>query len=268
MVTLAPPPPSPRPLAGIPDIARSEFRKLRSVRSTFWTLFAAVTSNVVIAAFAAILLPGQLGAHEKATVDAVRLSLAGLHLAQIAFGVLGVLVITSEYGTGMIHATVSAVPRRRTLLASKAMVFTGTALIVGITASFAAYFTFQAFLSDDSLRSSLADPGVVRAVAGGGLFLTVLGLLGLGLGAIIRVSAGAIAALFSLLFLPPILLDLLPHSWQTDIGPYIPMNAGGQIYLLHHDDGNLGAWTGFGVFSLYAALALTAGFILINHRDT
>jgi ABC-2 type transport system permease protein len=256
-----------RPLAGFADILRSELCKLRSVRSTVWTLLAAVVSNVALAALAAILLPGRLSSQQKQSVDPVQLSLAGLHLSQIAFGVLGVLVITSEYGTGMIRATLAAVPQRRTVLAAKTIVFAVTALTVGIVSSFAAYLVFQAFLSDDALTSSIVDPGVLRAVTGGGLYLTVLGLLGLGLGAVIRASAGAIATLFGLLFVPPIFLSLLPTSWQTTIGPYIPMRAGEQIYILHSHEAGLGAWPGFGVFSLYAALALTAGFALINHRD-
>lgn len=267
MAAIATPQTSYSPLSGFTNILRSELCKLRSVRSTFWTLMAAVVFNVALAALGAILVPGALSAQEKATVDAVRLSLAGLHLSQIAFGVLGVLVITSEYGTGMIRATLSAVPQRRLVLAAKAMVFAATALVVGTASSFAAYFVFQAFLSDTSLQSSIGDPGVVRAVTGGGLYLTVLGLLGLGLGAIIRSSAGAIAALFSLLFVPPLLLQLLPRSWQTTIGPYTPMEAGSQIFIVHPHAESLPVWTGFGLFCLSAAVALTIGVLLINHRD-
>lgn len=267
MAAIATPQTSHSPLSGFANILRSEFRKLRSVRSTFWTLLAAVVFNVALAALGAVFLPGALSAQEKATVDVIRLSLAGIHLSQIALGVLGVLVITSEYRTGMIRASLSAVPQRRLLLASKAIVFTATALVVGISSSFAAYFVFQAFLSDNSLQSSIGDPGVVRAVTGGGLYLTMLGLLGLGLGAIIRASAGAIAALFSLLFVPPILLQLLPRSWQTTIGPYTPMEAGSQIFIVDPHAGSLPAWTGFGLFCLYAAVALTIGAGLINHRD-
>jgi ABC-2 type transport system permease protein len=178
-----------------------------------------------------------------------------------------VLVITSEYSSGMIRATLSAVPRRRLVLAAKAIMFTAIAVVVGISSSFAAWFAFQAFLSDDSLRSAIGDPGVVRAVTGGGLYLTVLGLLGLGLGAIIRASAGAIAALFALLFVPPLLLQLLPQSWQTTIGPYTPMEAGSQIYIVHPHAASLAPWTGFGLFCLYAAVALGIGVWLIKHRD-
>lgn len=255
------------PIAHFAGILRSEFCKLRSVRSTFWTLLAAVAFNVGLAGLLAIFLPGQLSAHDKATLDVTRVSLGGMHLSQIAFGLLGVLVITSEYTTGTIRASLSAVPQRREMLAAKTLVFAATALIVGVFASFAAYFVFQALLSGDSLRTSIGDPGVLRALIGGGLYLTVLGLLGLGLGTIVRSSAGTIAALFSLLFVPQLLTELLPHSWKDAIAPYTPMQAGSTIFSARHESGTLGTWPGFGVFCLYAALALTAGFILINHRD-
>ena len=110
-------------------------------------------------------------------------------------------------------------------------------------------------------------PESCERLIGGGLYLTVLGLLGLGLGAIIRSSAGAIAALFTLLFVPQVLVELLPQSWKTTIGPYVPMEAGSQIFSQHHEAGALGPWSGFGVFSLYAVAALIAAFVLINRRD-
>jgi hypothetical protein len=179
-----------QPLTGFSDILRSELCKLRSVRSTYWTLVAAVVFSVGFAALEATFLPGRLSDHDKATLDAVRVSLGGSHLSQIAIGVLGVLVITSEYTTGMIRATVGAVPRRSLVLAAKAIVFAATGLVVGVAASFAAYFVFEGLLSGDDLRSSIGDPGVVRALIGGGLYLAVIGLLGLGLGAIIRASSG------------------------------------------------------------------------------
>jgi ABC-2 type transport system permease protein len=267
MAAIATPQTSSSELLRFAGILRSEFCKLRSVRSTYWTLLAAVVFNVGFAALGAIFLPGALSAHEQATVDATRLSLGGLHLSQIAFGVLGVLVITSEYSTGMIRASLSAVPQRRLLLAAKTIVFAATALVVGIVSSFAAYFVFQVSLSGDGLRSSIGDPGVLRAVTGGGLYLAVLGLLGLGLGAIIRSSTGTVAALFGALFVPQLIVMLLPRSWQTTIGPYLPMQAGTTVYIVQRDAGFLAAWSGFGVFCLYAAVALATGFFLINRRD-
>jgi hypothetical protein len=260
-----------RPISGFLDVLRSEFLKLRSVPSTFWTLTLTVVFNVAFAALAAIFVAGRLSATDRQTVDGIRLALAGLHLSQVAIGVLGVLVMTSEYGTGMIRATFAAVPRRRIVLAGKATAFATTALVVGTVSSLAAYFVFQAFLSGSgtAMTSSIGDPGVLRAVTGGGLYLAVLGLLGLGLGTVIRAGAGAIATVFGLLFVPALLLDLLPHSWQTTVGPYLPMQAGSQIFIaVHREPHSLGTWTGFGVFCLYAILALAAGFVLIGRRDT
>jgi ABC-2 type transport system permease protein len=179
-----------------------------------------------------------------------------------------VLVITSEYGTGMIRATLAAVPQRRLLLTAKTAVFTATALITGTASCLAAYLAFQAFLpAGDAMRTSLADPGVLRAVTGAGLYLTVLGLLGLGLGAVIRSSAGAIATLLGLLFVPTLLASLLPQSWQDSIGGYLPMNVGEAIIVVHHEAHTLQPWPGLGVFSLYAATALAVGFVLITRRD-
>ena len=250
------------------EVLRSEFCKLRSVPSTYWTLSAAVASNVVIAMLAAIIIPGHLSTQDIASTDSVRLALAGVHLSQIAFGVLGALVITSEYGTGMIRATLAAVPQRRLVLGAKTAVFAVTAAALGIASCVAAYYSFQEFLPNGSLRFAIGDPGVLRAVTGGGLFLAVLGLLGLGLGAIIRSSAGTIAGLFGLLFVPSILVSILPQSWQSTVGPYLPMNAGEQIYIAtYHEPNSLRPWTGFGVFCLYAATALAVAFLTISHRD-
>jgi hypothetical protein len=256
-----------RPLSHFAGILRSEFCKFRSVRSTLWALLAAVMFNVVVAVLLAIFLPRALSAQQQATIDSTRVSLGGMHLSQVAIGLLGVLVITSEYSTGMIRATLAAVPRRRLMLAAKMIVFAVAAVITGIFMSFAAYFVFQAFLPGDAMRTSLSDPGVLRAVTGGGLYLAVLGLLGLGLGAIIRSSAGAVAALFGLLFVPPLILTLLPPSWQDTVGPYLPMEAGATIFSVQQEPNTLAAWTGFGVFCLYAATALAVAFALINHRD-
>jgi ABC-2 type transport system permease protein len=268
MTATATPRPSYSPLARFADILRSEYLKLRTVRSTFWALLAAVVFNVALAALLAIFLPSHMSAHQKATIDSTRVSLGGLHLSQVAFGVLGVLVITTEYSTGMIRATLAAVPQRRLMLTAKTTVFAVTALIIGITSCFAAYVAFQALLpAGDGMRTSLSDPGVLRAVTGAGIYLTVLGLFGLGLGAIIRSSTGAVATLMGVLFVPSLIVTLLPQSWQDTVGAYLPMNAGETIITVHHQAHTLQPWPGFGVFCLYAAAALAAGFFLISHRD-
>ena len=252
------------------SILRSEFTKLRSVRSTYWTLFAAVVFTIGLAVIAALVVSSNYPSftpRRKADFNPTELTLGGLNLAQIAIGVLGVLTITSEYGTGMIRATLSAVPQRRTVLAAKGIVFAATALVIGLFASFVAYLLGQALLSGNAPTTSLGDPHVLRAVVGGGLYLAGLGLLGLGLGTIIRASAGAISALFGLLFVPPIIMALLPQSWQDTVDPYLPFNAGRQVFAVVHDSGSLGSWTGYGVFCIYAAVALLLGALLIERRD-
>lgn len=258
----------PGPLSQFPAVLRSEWCKLRTVRSTVWALAAAVAFNAAVAAVLGIVLPGHLSAHQKETIDSVRVSLGGLHLSQVAIGLLGVLAITSEYTTGMIRATLAAAPQRRLLLTAKALVLTAAALVTGIAASFAAWLVFQALLpAGDPMRTALAGPGVLRAVIGAGLYLAVLGLLGFGLGAVIRSSAGAVAALLGLLLVPTLLAALLPASWQDTLGPYLPMNAAEAVYITRPQPATLGPWTGFGVFCAYAAVALLAGFILITRRD-
>ena len=262
-------PPAGRRRGDFTNVVRAELAKLRTIRSTYWVLLVAFAANIGFAVLAAAVIAPRLNPRDRAHVDVVQLALAGLHLSQIAFGVLGVLIITSEYSSGMIRTTLAAIPRRRSVLAAKALVFTGITLITSTLSTAAAYLAFQASLPAHTLTgTSLSDPGIARAVAGGGLYLTVLGLLGLGLGAVLRSSAAAIATLFGLLFVPPLLLNLLPDTWKTTVGPYIPMEAGGQIYIaVRHEAAALSPWAGFGVFCLYAAAAVLAGIALIGRRD-
>ena len=249
-------------------ILRSEARKLHTVRSTWWILLAGFTFTVGVAALLGALLPAHLSIQQKTTIDSVRVSLGGLHLSQITAGLLGVLAITSEYSTGMIRATFAAVPQRRLLLAAKALVLTAAVAATATAGCFAAYLLFQAFLpAADPMRSTLAAPGVARAVTGAGLYLTVLALLGFGLGAALRSSAAAVAALFGLLFVPTLLADLLPRAWQDHIAGYLPMNAGDAIYTTRPEAHTLAPWAGLAVFTAYAAIALIAGFTLITRRD-
>jgi hypothetical protein len=251
------------------EVLVSELWKFRTVRSTWWALAAVTVFNLAAAAVLGIVLPKTLSASKQAGIsNPVGLSLAGLHLSQIAIGVLGVLVITSEYSSGMIRATLAAVPARRLVLAAKTAVLALAAAAAGLATCYAAYFTFQALLPGGSpLRMPLSDPGVARAVTGAGLYLAVLALLGLGLGAILRSSAGAIAGLFGLLFVPSLIMALLPASWQDTVGRYLPMNAAESVYVVHHQAFDLAPWAGFGVFCGYAAAAGLAGFVLIGRRD-
>jgi hypothetical protein len=255
--------------AHVIEVLIAEWHKLRTVRSTWWTLAAVAAFNVAGAAALGIALPKTLSASEQASHhDPVQLALIGLHLSQVAIGVLGVLLVSSEYTSGMIRASLTAVPSRRLLLAAKTAVLAATATVAGVASSYAAWFAFQVFLPAGSpLRMPLSDPGVARAFTGAGLFLAVLALAGLGLGAILRSSAGAITALFGTLFVPSIIMQLLPASWQDTVGQYLPMNAAESVYRVPQAAHSLAPWAGFGVLCGYAAVALIAGFILIGRRD-
>ena len=270
MATVAQPQAVTRAPSELGRVTRSEWTKLRSVRSTYWSLLATAFATVGIAAIACSFYVGRyahLSAHERAHFNPTDFSLNGMRLAQLAIGVLGALVITSEYGTGMIRTTLAAVPQRRLVLAAKALVFAATAFVVGTIGSFAAYFVGQAILSGKHLESTISDPHVLRAVIGGGLYLTVIGLLALGLGAIVRHTAGAIASLFGLMLVLPGLMNALPQSWQDAATKYLPSEAGRQIFSVRHEAHMLSPWPGFGVFCIYAAVALVIGAVLIHRRD-
>jgi ABC-2 type transport system permease protein len=254
----------------LPDVLRSEWTKLRSVRSTYWSLLIAAASVVGLSALICSLYVNRynsLSAIDRAEFNATSFSLSGLFLAQLAIGVLGVLVITSEFSTGMIRSTFVAVPQRRVVLAAKATTFTAVTVVVGLVSSFAAFFVGQAILFGRHIEAHIGQPGVLRSIIGAGLYLGVLGLLSLGIGAIIRHSAGAMAALFGLLFVLPAVVSTLPSSWVNTIGPYLPSSAGEAIFETARGVPLLSPWTGFLVFCLYAAVALGVAAITLVRRD-
>jgi hypothetical protein len=168
----------------------------------------------------------------------------------------------------MIRATLTAVPQRRAVLAAKGLVFAGVTLIAGEIMSFTAFGIGQALLARAHAGASLSEPGVLRATIGGGLYLTAVGLLGFGIGALIRHTAGALSAFFGVLFALTVVTDLLPTSWRNDVINYLPANAGSQILTVLHSSRALTPWEGLGVLSLYAVAAISAATILITRRDT
>lgn len=255
------------------DVVRSEWTKIRTVRSTFWTLFAAVFVMIAIAAIAGLVTANgwnKMNLADRAKFNAVEVGVAGAFFAQLAIGVLGVLVMTTEYGTGMIRATFGAVPQRRYVLWAKAAVFTAVSLVVGIVSSFIAFFVGQATLAThagDHLSVSITSPGALRGVIGAGVFLAAMGLLGLALGAVIRRSAGAITGLFALVFFLPGLLQLLPSSIKDNLNKYLPSNAGSAIYrqVSAHDVLSPGA--GLAVLVAWGVIALAVAAYFIQRRD-
>jgi ABC-2 type transport system permease protein len=246
---------------------RSEFTKIRSVRSTYWTLLALM---VVTVGFGALASWGvATHGHPDAGFDPTQQSLTGLYISQLIMGVLGVLVITAEYSTGMIRTTLSTMPYRGTVVAAKAVVFTVLAFATALITSFASFFLGQALMSSHHLSTTLSHPHVLRAVIGGALFLTVCGLLAFAIGLLLRHSAGAISTVVGLLFVVSILVNFLPQSWQNHVDKWVPAIAGGQIWAAVPRSGPqvFAPWTGFAVFCGYAAVALIAGLALFRKRD-
>lgn len=251
--------------------ARSEWTKLRSVRSTMWSLLVTVAITVGLGALfcaARVSRWDHLDPGERLHFDPAGFSLNGLFLAQLAIGVLGVLVMSSEYATGQIRATLGAIPQRRTMLAAKTVVFGVVVAAVGLVACGAAFGFGQLIFKAKHAGVSLADPGVLRAVIGGALYLAAIGILGLGLGAIMRRTAGAIATLVGLLLVLPILVNFLPSPWNDDIVRYLPGEAGTAVFQVVRDNTNgLSAWAGFGVLCAYVVAALVVGAVLLDRRD-
>lgn len=249
---------------------RAEWTKMRSVRSTMWTLLVAVGLSV---GFGALVGVSQMNSWDtldpavRTHFDPTAFSLSGLFLAQIAVGVLAVLLITSEYATGQIRATLAATPGRVTVLAAKATTFVAVVLAIGLVASFSAFFVGQAIFSAEGVGASLSDPGVLRAVIGGALYLAAVGLLGLGLGTILRRTAGAISALVGLLVVVPIVAGFFPASWNESVGKFFPARAGMAVFNVLPDPTSLSPWAGFAVLVAYAALSLTVGGVLLARRD-
>jgi ABC-2 type transport system permease protein len=264
---------SSRPAAssiGFTNLLRSEWTKLRSVRSTYWTAGLAVLTSVALGIVIGARTAYNINRGEQSLdgFDPTLTSLNGVYIAQVAIGVLGVLTISSEYGTGMIRATLTAVPQRRTVLAAKGLVFAAATLIAGEIMSFTAFAIGQGLLARAHAGASITQPEVLRATIGGGLYLTAVGLLGFGIGALVRHTAGALSAFFGVLFALTVVTDLLPTNWRNEVINYLPANAGSQILTVLHSPRALTPWEGLGVLCLYALAAITAATILITRRDS
>jgi ABC-type transport system involved in multi-copper enzyme maturation permease subunit len=255
------------------NLLQSEWTKLRSVRSTYWALLTAAVLTIGLSAIICAVVVAQyshLKPADLASFDPAANSLTGGILAQLAVAVLGVLVITSEYATGMIRTTISAVPQRLNVLSSKVVVFAAVTFAVTTASCFTAFFIGQLILSSKHMGVSIGDPRVARTVVGTALYLTVLGLLSLGIGGLLRKTAGAICAVVGILFVLPVVASFLPSS-LSGVQKYLPSDAGTAIInsTSGHADGAdaLGPWFGMAVFVAYALVALVAAGYLLQRRD-
>jgi ABC-2 type transport system permease protein len=252
------------------DALRSEWTKLRSVRSAFWALAVTVVLGIGLgAAISAAAAHGypRSSASSKLSWDPTAVSLDGMAIASLAIAVLGVLCISSEYSSGMIRTSLTAVPKRGRLLAAKSLVFAMATFAVGEATSFAAFFAGQALISGHAPTAALGDPGVARAVAGTGLLLTALAVLSVAAGTLLRHPAAAIAAMIAILFVLPAIAQTLPDSWRNPVTEFWPTQAGGQITSVYHSAHTLQPWPGFGVMCLFTAIVYAIAWTLLDRRD-
>ena len=254
---------------GLRSAAGMEWLKLRSVRSTAWILLAFAAGLIGLAI---LVLSHEnwatMSPSDRENFDPTNDGFAGLALGQLAFGVLGVLMITSEFSSGMIRATFAAVPRRPLLLAAKAGVLGGVTLAAGEVLAFASFALGEAVLKSPAPHASLGQPGVLRAVLMAGAYPALIALIGLGLGAIIRHTAGAISAVAGVLFVLPLILVPLGTSLQDSVGKFLPMIiAENSMTAVKPGVGNLAPGVGFGLLCLYTMVALAVGGWLLTRRD-
>jgi ABC-2 type transport system permease protein len=288
--------------AGLRGVLASEWTKLRSVRSTYWTIGSLLVVSVGLAAAIGAGAAAAINsdATNKAGFDATQVSLSiFFYLGQLIIAVLGAMTITSEYSTGMIRTSLTAMPRRAVLFWSKLLVFTGATLVISIVTSFLAFFLGQAVLSGTGVSASVfhnttvpivatrspgSKPGgniafqgiytvtsghVLTAIIGTALFVTAAALIAYGIGAILRHTAGTIGAAVGILFVLPIIVQLLPNSWRDDIERFVPGSSGTLLtQTLGTRDAHLwSTWPQFGVTLIWVAVLVGVGAYLFRKRD-
>jgi ABC-2 type transport system permease protein len=253
---------------------RSEFTKIRSVRSTYWTLFVLVLAStawcVAYCLGTVHQWPG-MSAQARAGFDATQDSILGLALlGQLVIVVLGALMITSEYSTGMIRTSLTVMPRRGTLYAAKAAVFAAVTLVVSFVTSFGTYFLGRVLLASTHAAAPLSQPGVLRSLVVTALYVEACGLFAVGIGALVRNTAGALTLAYGVLALLPELIKALPDSLHNALMRWVPggdaltvMTAtlGGRRPLM------FSAWGELAVFAGYAVIVLVAGAVVFSRRD-
>jgi ABC-2 type transport system permease protein len=261
--------------ARMPGALHAEWTKLRTVAGTFWLLAAAIALTVTVSAAAAAATRCPAGL--ACPVDTARLTLTGVQLGQAAIAILAVLAISSEYSTGMIGITLTAMPRRPAVLAAKAIILTGLVLAAGAIAAAGSVLAGRLILPGHGFTAargfpplSPADGPVLRAATGSVLYLALIALLSLGIATVIRDSAAAIGVVLGLLYLPPVIVAVLASNppWQHQIERYAPMNAGLTIQdTTNLHDLPISPWAGPGVLAAWAAAALLTGGLMLRLRD-
>jgi ABC-2 type transport system permease protein len=254
------------------DALRSEWTKLRTVPATYWTFGVAIVLGIGLGALASDISAAHYLTDPEvhAGFQPATRSLLSLELAQLAFAVLGVITVTSEYSSGMIRSSLTAVPKRVRMMSAKILVFGLVALVIGEGIAFADFSLGQYLIHIHAgvPSASFHQPIVLREVIGAGLYLVLIGVLGAGFAVIVRNAAAGIAIIVAMLFIIPGLVEAaLPTSWSQPIDKYWPTNAGQRIIFPHTGSGDLTAWWGFGDLALFAAIVIVIAMILLNRRD-
>ncbi len=251
------------------DVARMEWIKLRTLRSTAWSTVILAAGMIGLAVLVlAHLNWARLNAADRASFDPTELGFVGLALGQLAMAVLGILMITGEFSSGLIRATLAAAPRRPLVLAGKAVVLGLFGLVTGEVLAFAAFLAGEAALASPAPHATLGQPGVLRAVLMAGGYLCLMGLIGLGIGAIIRHTAAAIATVVGIVFVLPVITLAFPAGLAQPVQKFLPeIIAENSLTAVKHVTPSLPAWAGLGMLALYAAATLVAGGVLLAHRD-
>lgn len=251
------------------QVVRSEWTKIRSVASTVWTLSLAVVVTIALGMLISALSKNEfdnMSRDDQLSFDPTFISFAGMSLGQLAMIVFGVLVVSNEYSTGMIRSSLAAVPQRGSFLFSKIAVATGLALVVGLATSFVAFFLGQAMLGTH--KAEIGDSGVLRAVIGGGLYMTLIAMFSMGVAAMLRSPMLSLGILMPFFFLISNILGNVDATKK--IGRYLPDQAGSKIMQVVtpiDDDTPYGPWGGLGIMALWVLAALLGGYVLLKKRD-
>ncbi len=249
-------------------VVRSEWTKLWSVRSTGWCLLVLFVLTVGFSALTSWGASSHLAEVRAAgPVDPTNIAMAGTVFGQLPATVLGVLVISGEYTSGGIRASLTAVPRRLRFLLAKAVVFTAVVLVVGIVSGFVSFYVGMIFFNAYDAAVSIGDPGVLRAVVGAGLYIVAGGLVGFAFGTLLRHTAGAIAVAVAVLFVIPIVLGAIPVDVVHTINRYFFGTAGGNVMQVSDLPNTLGPWWGYIVYTLEWLVLLVGGAVLLERRD-
>ncbi|WEO76956.1 ABC transporter permease subunit [Cryobacterium sp. SO2] len=250
-------------------ILRSEWIKLRSVRSTIWSYATVIVISFGMAALMSASLD-LAGTEVPAAAQATFLAQAatfGVFFGQLVVAVLGVLAISGEYSTGMIRSSITATPQRLPVLAAKAVVIFVCTFVVGLISTVGSFFVAAPILAGKGISAALTDPDLLLPLLGGALYLALVSVFALGVGAILRGSAGGIAAALGVILLLPIVLSMIPAQWATDLSPYLLSNAGLASFGLDLGSAGFEVWQNVLIVLGWVAVSLAGAAVLLKRRD-